>query len=31
MKDFIRKIIHYFKRVVEDELKAMDAYCEQFA
>jgi len=31
MKALIRKIIQYLKRVVEDELQAMDAYCNQFA
>jgi hypothetical protein len=31
MKVFIRKMIQYLKEVIEDELQAMDAYCNQFA
>jgi hypothetical protein len=31
MKTLIREIIQYLKGIIEDELRVMDAYCNQFA
>ncbi len=31
MKAVIGKIVQYLKSVIKDELRVMDAYCNQFA
>jgi hypothetical protein len=31
METLIRKFLNYLKGLVRDELRIMDAYCEQFA